>query len=145
MFYPERVFSPEEEAEIVAAIRAFERRTRAEIRVHVEHRLRRPPMDEAVAVFKALRMHLTDERNGVLILLAPGQHSFAIIGDVGIDNVVPEGFWESTRDAMRPSLAEGRFTEGVIFGIQAAGEALEQHFPWREGDINELPDEISYG
>ncbi len=145
MFYPERIFSDEQEALIVAAIRAFERKTSAEMRVHVEHRLRRPPLDEAVAVFAALNMHRTELRNGVLFLLAPGQHSFAIYGDIGINARVPADFWESTRNLMQPYFAAGDFTAGLIAGIGAAGEALTSHFPWREDDINELPDDISYG
>ena len=145
MFYPARVFTPDQEATIVAAIRAFERRTRGEMRVHVEHRLRRPPLDEAKIVFSALEMHHTQERNGVLILLAPAQRSFAVFGDVGIDAVVEPGFWEGVRDRMREHLASGDYVAGIVRGIEAVGEALVEYFPWREGDVNELPDDISYG
>ena len=144
MFYPTQVFSADEEARIVAAIRAFERRTSGEIRVHVEHRLRRPPIDEAVRVFHALRMQHTAARNGVLLLLAPAQRSFAIYGDTGIDAVTDPYFWDAAAAAMKPHFAEGRFVEGLVAGIAIAGEALAAHFPWQEGDINELPDEISY-
>lgn len=145
MFYPERIFNDEEEGRIIDAIRRFELRTSGEIRVHVEHRLRRPPQDEAVAVFGALRMHQTKERNGVLILLAPGQRAFAVYGDVGIDRVTPTGFWESTCEVMRPHFAAGRFVEGLTAGIERAGAVLAEHFPRRDDDVNELPDEISYG
>jgi len=145
MFYPQRVFTPEQEAEIIAEIRKFERRTSGEMRVHVEHRLRRPPLDEAKIVFSALRMHHTQARNGVLILLAPAQRSFAIFGDVGIDAKTPANFWESTTELMRPFFAKGDFVAGIVAGIDAAGDALSTYFPWQEGDINELPDEISYG
>lgn len=145
MFYPERIFSKEEEATIVAAIQAFELRTRAELRVHVENRLRRPALDEAISVFSALKMNQTQERNGVLILLAPEQRSFAVFGDIGIDEVTPADFWEETCARMRPHFANGKFVEGVLAGIEHAGLALEHYFPKREGDINELPDEISYG
>jgi len=102
MFYPERIFTSEQEAEIVSAIRSFERRTTGEMRVHVEHRLRRPPVDEAVRVFEALRMQQTQARNGVLILLAPDQRAFSIFGDIGINEVTPDSFWEETCAAMQP-------------------------------------------
>ena len=145
MTYPERIFTEDEEARIVDAIRAFEARTSGELRVHVEHRLRRPPLDEAIRVFAALEMNLTAERNGVLLLLAPAQRSFAIFGDVGIDAVTPPGFWDAAAAAMRSPFAEGRFVEGLTEGIRLAGEALAEHFPRRDDDVNELPDEISYG
>ena len=145
MFYPQRIFTSAQEEEIVAAIRAFERRTSGEMRVHVEHRLRRPPVDEAIRVFEALRMHQTQARNGVLILLAPDQQAFSIFGDIGINEVTGDSFWEETCIAMQPFFKEEKYVEGLIKGISIAGEALAEHFPWKEGDVNELPDEISYG
>lgn len=145
MTYPDRFFADADEARIVAAIRAFERRTSGEIRVHVEHHLRRPPVDEAIRVFERLGMDATEQRNGVLILLAPEEHAFAIIGDAGIDAVTGGGFWNGARDAMRPLFAAGDFVGGLIRGIEIAGEALAEHFPYRDDDVNELPDEISYG
>ena len=145
MTYPDRFFPDADEARIVAAIRAFERRTSGEIRVHVERHLRRPPVDEAVRVFERLGMDATAERNGVLILLAPEEHAYAIIGDRGIDAVTPAGFWDEARDAMRPRFAAGDFVGGLEVGIALAGEALAEHFPYRDDDVNELPDEISYG
>jgi uncharacterized membrane protein len=32
-----------------------------------------------------------------------------------------------------------------VKGIEMAGEKLAIHFPWREGDSNELSDDISIG
>ncbi len=144
MFYPAHVFSADEEAEIVAAIRRFELRTSGEIRVHVEHRLRRPPEDEAVRVFGSLSMQHTAERNGVLFLLAPGQRAFAVYGDEGIDAVTPDDFWTRTCEAMQPHFAAGEFVTGLTTGITIAGEAMATYFPYRDGDVNELPDDISY-
>ena len=86
----------------------------------------------------------TRERNGVLILLAPGQRAFAIVGDTGIDAVTPDDFWEEASRAMRPHFAEGDYVTGLQEGIRIAGEALAAHFPYREDDVNELPDDISY-
>lgn len=144
MFYPRFIFDEEQEARIVAAIRAFERRTSGEIRVHVEHKLRRPPVDEAARVFEALGMAETRERNGVLILLAPGQRAFAIVGDRGIDAVTADDFWDGASAAMRPHFAAGDYVAGLEAGIRIAGEALAEHFPYRDDDVNELPDDISY-
>lgn len=141
----ERYFSDADEERVIAAIRAFERRTSGEIRVHVERHLRRPPVHEAVRVFERLGMDATQLRNGVLILLAPGERAFAIIGDAGIDAVTSESFWDEARDAMRPHLAAGEYVRGLEVGIAIAGEALAAHFPIQDDDVNELPDDISYG
>ncbi len=144
MFYPRFVFNPAQEAEIVDAIRQFELRTSGEIRVHVEHKLRRPPVDEAKRVFEALGMTETAAHNGVLILIAPGQKAFAVIGDSGIDAVTDATFWDETAAAIRPHFADGDYVTGLTLGIRIAGEALAEHFPLRDDDRNELPDDISY-
>jgi uncharacterized membrane protein len=36
------------------------------------------------------------------------------------------------------------FAEGLAEGIRLAGEQLANFFPCQKGDINELPDAISY-
>jgi len=35
--------------------------------------------------------------------------------------------------------------QGFVLGIEKVGEKLKEFFPYQEDDINELPDEISYG
>ena len=64
-------------------------------------------------------------------------------GDRGIDKVVPEKFWDSTRDTIESHFKKGKFKQGLIEGILKAGKELEKHFPWHHGDVNELSNEIS--
>ncbi|MDC6355635.1 MULTISPECIES: TPM domain-containing protein [unclassified Robiginitalea] len=139
------LLSPEEETEVVRAIREAERQTSGEIRVHLEYTAQGDPMERAREVFLALKMENTRERNGVLIYVAARDHRFAIIGDKGIDKAVPAGFWDSTRDAMQNHFRNGRFAEGLIAGIRSAGRELKTHFPWKPDDTNELSNEISKG
>ena len=35
--------------------------------------------------------------------------------------------------------------EGLAEAVRMTGEKLKVHFPYKEGDVNELPDEISFG
>ena len=90
-------------------------------------------------------MHETKDRNGVLIYLSINDRKFAIIGDAGINKVVPEGFWNDIKEMMIGHFKKGEFAIGLIDGIEKTGEHLKQYFPWQENDVNELPDEISYG
>lgn len=138
-------FSKEEEESIISAIRKAELNTSGEIRVHLEDKLKGPVMDLAVRVFKRLGMHKTKARNGVLILIAPNDRQFAIIGDKGIDGVVPENFWDEEKSLMQEHFKRGAFCEGVCTVISQVGEKLKSNFPYQDDDKNELPDEISYG
>jgi uncharacterized membrane protein len=136
-------FTKEQEAEIVAAIKAAENRTSGEIRVHVESHTDEPNLEHAKKVFEEVGMTQTELRNGVLFYLAVEDRQFSIIGDAGIDAVTPDDFWDSIRDTAQAHFKKGEFTKGLIAGIEMAGKALKEYFPVADDDINELPDEIS--
>jgi uncharacterized membrane protein len=142
----EKLFSQEDRKRIIAAIRSAERQTSGEIQVHIENHTSDDVMDRAAEVFEKLGMHKTAERNAVLFYLAVEDHRFAVLGDCGINRVVPTDFWTSTKDKMVEAFKRKAFTEGLILGIQECGQQLRTHFPYDyKGDINELPDEISFG
>lgn len=102
-------------------------------------------MERAAAVFQLLGMDKTAQRNGVLFYLAVENRSFAILGDEGINNAVPDDFWEEVKMIMINQFREGNFTEGLVQGILETGRQLKKHFHYLKNDINELPDEISFG
>ncbi|MCB0663856.1 MAG: TPM domain-containing protein [Saprospiraceae bacterium] len=139
-------FKKEEEAQIIEAIRHAENQTSGEIRVHLEKKTGGTPiLDVAAEVFSILKMEATEARNGVLILLVPSEKQFAIIGDEGINKVVPEHFWEDVRDLMKKHFQTGNFVQGLSEGIELVGQKLKEYFPYQTDDTNELPDDISYG
>ena len=137
-------FTPEQQEAIVGAIREAEHATSGEIRVHIETSCKGDALDEAAWLFRKLGMHRTADRNGVLIYLAIRERKFAIIGDTGINAVVPLGFWDKIRDHMKQRFSENLFTEGLTEGILMAGEQLRENFPHAKDDINELTDTISF-
>lgn len=142
----EKLFTPEEKAQITAAIQSAETRTSGEIQVHIENHCKGNVLDRAAEVFETLKMYQTQDRNGVLFYLAILDQKFAILGDAGINAVVAKDFWEGTKDLMATHFREGKFTVGLIAGIHSAGDQLGAHFPYdKSGDQNELSDEISFG
>lgn len=142
----EKLFSTADREAIVNAIRSAEVSTSGEIQVHIESRCKGEVLDRAVRVFDTLKMHQTKDRNGVLFYLAVVDKRFAILGDKGINEVVPEDFWEKIKEHMTGLFKQGQFTQGLIDGINMAGEQLGAHFPYQgDSDINELPDDISFG
>ena len=138
-------FTAEQKEDILQAVRDAELNTSGEIRVHIETKCKGDVLDCAAYIFKKLGMHKTDQRNGVLFYLSIENRSFAVIGDSGINAVVPENFWERTKLLMINNFREDRFAEGLVEGIIQAGLQLKKHFPHQSGDINELSDELSFG
>lgn len=132
--------------DIMKAIEQAERLTSGEIRVHIDRTAGPDVLARAESIFNKLGMFRTADRNGVLIYVAVGERKFAIIGDKGIHEAVPDGFWDETRDVMAGRFREGDFCGGICRGIGIAGEALARYFPYQgERDVNELNDEISEG
>jgi uncharacterized membrane protein len=138
-------FSKEEKDLIKSAIQEAERNTCGEIRVHVEYRCKEDVLDRAAWWFGKLKMQLTEQRNGVLFYLAVKDRKFAILGDKGINAVTPDDFWDRIREKTLDRFKEGEFAAGLQEGILMAGQALKEHFPYLDGDVNELSDEISFG
>jgi uncharacterized membrane protein len=139
----EDFLSAAQEQEIVSAILEAENNTSGEIRVHIEATCSQDHLKRAHQLFHQLKMDNTRERNGVLLYVAVKDHKFVILGDKGIDRVVPDGFWDSTRDIIQDHFRQGRFKQGIVEGIIEAGKELKVHFPWKSDDTNELSDEIS--
>lgn len=137
--------STSQQEAIVATIRTAENNTSGEIRVHIESHTDKPTFERAVEVFNSLEMNQTAAHNGVLFYLAIADKTFAIIGDSGIDAVVPKDFWNSVKDIVIARFKKDAFADGLILGITAAGEKLKQFFPLQNDDKNELSDAISIG
>lgn len=138
-------FTKPQQEQIVAAIKEAELNTSGEVRVHVESFCKEEVLDRAAYVFSMLKMHKTKLRNGVLFYLATKDRKFAILGDAGINQKVPEGFWDEVYTLVLNHFKEGNHAEGLSKGILMAGEKLKEHFPYQSDDVNELDDEISFG
>lgn len=138
-------FTEENKLQITNAIRVAETNTSGEIRVHIEKHCKTDVLDRAAYIFAKLEMHKTKLRNGVLFYLAFDDRKFAILGDAGINQKVPENFWNEIKETALEDFKNGLFAEGISKGIIRAGEQLKIHFPYEKDDINELSDEISFG
>ena len=128
----------------MAAIEEAEKSTSGEIRVHFENHCKNEVLDRAAEIFAKLHMHETKLRNGVLFYVAVKDHKFAILGDKGINKVVPDDFWDEIKEHMQKRFKEKEFIAGIREGILKAGQQLKSHFPYQKDDKNELSDDISY-
>lgn len=140
----ENFFSKEEKKQITDAIAEAELNTSGEIKLHAEGHCKIDVLDRAAYVFGKLEMHTTAQRNGVLFYLAVHDRKFAILGDAGINQLVPADFWNEIKETMLGYFKEGKFADGLSKGILMAGEQLKAHFPFQSEDVNELSNEISF-
>jgi uncharacterized membrane protein len=141
----EEFLTPEQEQEIISAIRTAEKNTSGEIRVHIESKSNLEHYERALEVFHLLKMDNTKDANAVLIYVAVLDKKFVIYGDKGVNKVVPKDFWDTTKNTIQNQFKSGNFKQGIVDGILKAGEELQVHFPWQTNDEDELSNEISKG
>lgn len=142
----DRLLTAENKQRILTAIQRAEKNTSGEVRVHIERQVKKKSaLDRAVEVFYELGMEATKLRNGVLIYVALEDRQFAILGDQGIHEKVGDAFWNAEKDQMAVYFQQGDIIGGIVYFVEQIGEKLKACFPYQEGDVNELSDDISVG
>ena len=136
------ILTDEEELLLVAAIREQEQRTSAEIRVCLTYKLLWRPERYAWKVFERACMQATRQRNGVIIVIMPRMKKVIVLGDTGVNALVPPDFWKETVEAMIHELHQSDALTALREGLQRLGDTLARHWPRTPGDVNELPDEL---
>jgi uncharacterized membrane protein len=127
------------------AIQSAEKMTSGEIRVSISRFFWGRVRTAAERAFKKLEMAKTKDRNGILFFIVPARRRFVVLGDEGIHAKVGPDFWKDLAEAMSIDFKKGRFQEGLIAGIDEAGERLSTHFPYNpRTDKNELPDDVDF-
>jgi len=130
---------------IVKAIRDAESKTSGQIRVFIQRgKVDIDPLMAAQKKFHRLGMHKTNERNAVLIFVAPRAHKFAVVGDKAIHEKCGEAFWQRLVDGMREHFRNEKFSNALVEAIEETGKALASHFPKRSTSSG-LPDDIVEG
>lgn len=133
----------EERRQVAQAIGEAERATSGEIRVHLEDHIEEDVLDHAAFIFEELGMHRTRERNGVLIYVSVADRKVAVIGDKGINEVVPAGFWNDVVAVLKLHFVAGRRADGFCEAVHLVAAKLRERFPRRADDTNELTNEVS--
>lgn len=130
---------------IKEAIRAAEKQTSGEIRISISRFFWGKVRPVAEKAFTRLGMTNTKQRNSILFFFVPSRRRFVVLGDEGIHAAVGQDFWEHLAATMSAEFKKGRFQEGLIRGIEEAGEHLAAHFPYDPlTDKNELPDDVDF-
>jgi len=133
---------------IEAAIAESEKKHRGELRFAVEGGFdprallkHITPRKRAIEVFPRLRVWDSAENCGVLIYVQLIDRDIEIVADRGISARVSQDEWNAICARMETAFREGHFEAGALTGINEVTALLARHFPAREADINELPDE----
>jgi len=128
---------------IAAAIRNAEEKSSGQIVVFITHRRPKDALALARKSFRKLKLHRTQKRNGVLIMVAPAAQKVAIYGDAAVNTKADNAFWAEVIRQMQPDLKKGEFTAAVIGAVEKVGSVLATHFPPDSSSPrNEISDEV---
>lgn len=147
LFKKKPFFTPEQNEQIVQAIKDAEKHTSGEIRVFIESKCRfLDPLDRAKEIFDKLKMSETTHRNAVLLYVALKDRQLAVYADKGIHEKEGEEKWVQAVNIMIHHFNKDNYSAGISHCITEIGDALNEHFPFDElTNKNELPDEIIFG
>jgi len=95
---------------------------------------------QAMHIFFEKGLHRTRDENGILIFISLLERKVWILGDRGINAVIPPERWIALVSALSSGIRQGQLTEALTGVIAEMGDILRQHFPIRHDDVNELPD-----
>lgn len=143
-----RTFSRADLAMIGDAIAACEQSHRGELRFVVEGPLPLASLwqdnssrQRAAELFASQRVWDTEENSGILIYVQLVDRRVEILADRGIAARVAQADWDAICRAMEASFRRGEWQQGALQAVARAGQLLVQHFPARQDNPNELPDQ----
>ncbi len=98
--------------------------------------------EKALVSFVEQGLHETRDKTGILILISLFEHRVQVLADSGINAKVPEHTWEEIVEIVTTGLKSNDASAAVCKAVERCGELLQEHFPIKDDDTNELPNLI---
>jgi len=98
--------------------------------------------EKAFVSFHAQGLHHTRGETGILIFISLFERRVHVLADRGINNVVPAGTWDGVVQTITDGMHRGEVCHALCAAIDICGRLLEEHFPVKYDDIDELPNLI---
>lgn len=119
------------------------RRTPALRRRLISHdEIRDEVAEKAVVSFLEHGLHHTRDETGILILISLFERRVHVLADRGINAVVPDSYWDGIVATITEGILCGETCNALCLAIESCGRLLEEHFPVKADDTNELPNLI---
>ena len=96
----------------------------------------------AIETFLAYGIPQTAGRTGILIYAAARERLVEVVADEGVHTPLGHGAWQDICDAVASRARQGSLADGLVCGVEKAGELLSGPLPRRPGDRNELANHV---
>ena len=98
--------------------------------------------EKAVVSFVEHGLHHTRDETGILILISLFERRVHVLADRGINAVVPAETWDGIIQTITDGIHRGETCNALCAAIDSCGQLLEEHFPVKADDTDELPNLI---
>lgn len=142
--------SNEELEKISSLIAEIESKTSGELRLSIKRKrgyLEKEftPRELAIKEFFNLRMNETLDKTGVLFFILVEERSYEIIADEGVNVLMSDEKWNELTGDVTFHFSQKKYSAGIQNLLKKIGEILIKEFPVKEGDVNELPNDVIIG
>lgn len=124
---------------------AAEKLTSGEIRVVIKDDLDKDlgtPREQALREFYLHGLDKTKDQTGVLLLIVVKHRAIEVLGDIGINEKVPHGTWDSLVRDLSDEIRKGNKSSEICQAVTRIGQILKESFPHQCDDADELPDAV---
>lgn len=99
--------------------------------------------EKALLAFFDHGLYRTRDATGVLILISLFERRVRILADTGISAVVPQQEWDGIVAELTAGIRAGRICEALCSAVGRCGDLLQERFPRKADDTDELPNLIT--
>lgn len=96
----------------------------------------------ALEAFLTYGIPQTKGRTGVLIFAAAQEHLVEVVADEGVHTPLGHAAWKDICERVADQAKKGHLSEGLVAGVEKAGELLAGPFPPKPGEKNELDNHV---
>jgi len=94
--------------------------------------------EAAITHFFNQGLYRTRDESGVLVLISVFEHKVWVLADKGINAKVHEGQWDDIVKMIVDGIKQKRQTEAICKAVEKIGHLLNEHFPIKPDDTDEL-------
>lgn len=110
-----------------------------------ENRLTQMVQEQAVQAFYEQELYNTRDATAVFFFISLFERKLWILADKGINSKISPGELQTYAADMAEGIRQGRATEILCMEIAKLGKVLAEHFPVRDDDVDELPNQVIVG
>ena len=101
--------------------------------------------EQAVQAFYEKELYKTRDATAVFFFISLFERKLWILADKGINSKLSPTELQAYAGDMAKGISKGRATEVLCLEIARLGQVLAEHFPARDDDVDELPNQVIVG